>query len=175
MFLAGVLLWNCVPLMVEFFLRYCNWFHSPLRVKGTEQTVQAQTEEVGVIPVSNTGFPLCETSVEDMLACEVIVTGPCDTSSFRWDSGLRWRLANDSSWSSHNNSCPSLSLHLNLLWTLSCNHIPVHYYLAPCIHSYNDLRYNPTWYTVVRELIIMSLSKNSVVVHRVFSDCLAKF
>lgn len=149
-------------------LRYyilCNWFHSPLRVKGTEQTVQAQTEEVGVIPVSNTGFSLCETSVENMLACGVIVTGPhsakgCDISSFRWDSGLRWRLASDSSWSSHSNSCPSLSLHLNLLWTLCCSHnIPVHYYLAPCIHLYNDLRYNPTWYTVVRELIITSLSK----------------
>lgn len=41
-----------------------------------EQTVQAQTEEVGVIPVSNTGFSLCETSVKDTFACGVIVTGP---------------------------------------------------------------------------------------------------
>jgi len=57
-------------------------------VKGTEQTVQAQTEEVGVIPVSNTGFSLCETGVKDMFACGVIVTGPhsangCNISSFR--------------------------------------------------------------------------------------------
>jgi len=45
-------------------------------VKGTGQTVQAQTEEVGVISISNTGFSLCETSAEDMFACGVIVTGP---------------------------------------------------------------------------------------------------
>ena len=39
---------------------------------GTNST----TEEVGVIPVSNTGFSLCETSVKDTFACGVIVTGP---------------------------------------------------------------------------------------------------
>lgn len=125
----------CFAINGRVVLRYCNWFHSPLRVKGMEQTVQAQTEEVGVLSVSNTGFSLCETSVENMLACGVIVTGPhsakgCDISSFRWDSGLRWRLASDSSWSSHNNSCPSLYPHLNLLWTLCCSHYTSS--LLPC-------------------------------------------